>query len=498
MRMAFIKCMSMLCCVGCLMAWNACSGDVKCVNDISSLTIDTNGSPCTAKCDCNNQNYYGDCVSGRCFATKRDTCSTKGTEQSCIVPEVLTNGCSRQGIQICQGEGLTVSNWGDCISNKTIDEKEPSFCRDQIDNDCDGKIDNADEDCQSCAPGTTEDCYTGPSKTKNQGTCKSGQRTCSADGKWGTCEDQVLPTDRELCGNQKDDDCNGSVDDKCEGKEPFQPEPSTEHQKETNTEPVVTENTTEPQQDAGTEPQQDAGTEPSRTETAPEKTPEPQPEVRPEPTPEPEPVPEPSPEPEPIPEPGPEPEPPCQDGQQRPCLPAGGGCTFSGNTPVCKGSCKSGVQRCSNGVWSSCIGAIGPTNETCNKLDDDCDGQYDDVFCPNVGEFCVDGACKKITYGTVGNYQPCSEDNHCISGYHCMYGGRPAKPHLKLCLKKCTGGACQSNHMCFGPRGKAYNKNAKGGCYVGCRWSTHCQYVPGGYRTVQCLGTSSKIGACVK
>ncbi|HRI69220.1 MAG TPA: MopE-related protein, partial [Polyangium sp.] len=41
------------------------------------------------------------------------------------------------------------------------------------------------------------------------------------------------------------------------------------------------------------------------------------------------------------------------------------------------GECTAGTVQCTNGV-TSCVGSVGPTTETCNNLDDDCDGQTDE------------------------------------------------------------------------------------------------------------------------
>jgi hypothetical protein len=42
------------------------------------------------------------------------------------------------------------------------------------------------------------------------------------------------------------------------------------------------------------------------------------------------------------------------------------------------GACKKGMQACtSSGAWQACAGAVSPTMETCNMIDDDCDGLVD-------------------------------------------------------------------------------------------------------------------------
>lgn len=79
---------------------------------------------------------------------------------------------------------------------------------------CDG-IDNdcdtqVDEDC-ACANGQTQPCYSGPMNSMGQGLCVGGQQTCDLTGTWSACVGEVLPS-TESCNNV-DDDCNGQVDD---------------------------------------------------------------------------------------------------------------------------------------------------------------------------------------------------------------------------------------------------------------------------------------------
>ncbi|MEJ2683418.1 MAG: MopE-related protein [Candidatus Sulfobium sp.] len=56
----------------------------------------------------------------------------------------------------------------------------------------------------------------------------------------------------------------------------------------------------------------------------------------------------------------------CSDGDSRPC----------GSSNVAP--CSFGTQTCSNGYWGECVGATDPTQETCNGIDDDCNGAVDD------------------------------------------------------------------------------------------------------------------------
>lgn len=70
-----------------------------------------------------------------------------------------------------------------------------------------------DEPAGECIASATRECYTGPSATKGVGECKAGKQTCSAEGKWGKCEGEVLPQ-AEIC-NGKDDDCDSNIDNNC-------------------------------------------------------------------------------------------------------------------------------------------------------------------------------------------------------------------------------------------------------------------------------------------
>ena len=70
----------------------------------------------------------------------------------------------------------------------------------------------------------------------------------------------------------------------------------------------------------------------------------------------------------------------CQNGA---CVAAPAGDCANGATRECGhetiGACRSGQQQCVNGAWSTeCIGEVKPVAETCNKLDDDCDGEIDE------------------------------------------------------------------------------------------------------------------------
>ncbi|MCB9599056.1 MAG: hypothetical protein H6720_01650 [Sandaracinus sp.] len=58
------------------------------------------------------------------------------------------------------------------------------------------------------------------------------------------------------------------------------------------------------------------------------------------------------------------------------------GCVCDEDRRFCgtdEGVCMRGIQICtSDGAWTACMDAVDPTPETCNDLDDDCDGSVDE------------------------------------------------------------------------------------------------------------------------
>lgn len=47
-----------------------------------------------------------------------------------------------------------------------------------------------------------------------------------------------------------------------------------------------------------------------------------------------------------------------------------------------RGRCRSGMRTCVGGMMSACSGEVLPTGETCNNIDDDCNGVVDDAIAP--------------------------------------------------------------------------------------------------------------------
>lgn len=72
----------------------------------------------------------------------------------------------------------------------------------------------------------------------------------------------------------------------------------------------------------------------------------------------------------------------CVNGAKRTCYPnATKGCVENKDEATgykCELPCRPGQQTCSNNSWGSCDSPVIPTDEVCNGVDDDCNGQVDD------------------------------------------------------------------------------------------------------------------------
>jgi hypothetical protein len=68
---------------------------------------------------------------------------------------------------------------------------------------------------QTCETGHTRACYTGPFGTRDVGVCQSGVERCIGAQWTGECSSETLPEADDLCGDERDNDCDGEVDETC-------------------------------------------------------------------------------------------------------------------------------------------------------------------------------------------------------------------------------------------------------------------------------------------
>ncbi len=202
--------------------WNECEG----------------WTTCKAGEKCENETCVPDCPSPAPCKDGQTTCESKAGE---VPGQFKTCGTDDKGCPVWKAaeacKDTEVCDKGSCVPYTC----PPAECKDK-DTRCDAKThtqtcgkntlgclvwqtkqpcaskefcSTATGTCVLCEPKEQVSCYSADPATKGVGECKEGTQTCASDGSgYGPCTGEVGPK-TEVCGDDKDNNCDGVKDENC-------------------------------------------------------------------------------------------------------------------------------------------------------------------------------------------------------------------------------------------------------------------------------------------
>jgi len=154
------------------------------------------GKGCPGAQDCDDKNHF-------VHPGAKEVCGD-GTDNDCN--GVTDDGCASASDNDGDGDkvgGATPGLWDCNDKNAKVGPSQKEICGDGIDNDCDGTVDDGCPGVK-CTDGDGDGWGTG------------------VDCKLADCDDKngaVYPYATEVCGDHKDNNCNGQVDEGCPGRQ---------------------------------------------------------------------------------------------------------------------------------------------------------------------------------------------------------------------------------------------------------------------------------------
>ena len=189
-----------------------CNGLDDDCNGVADDNIVGQGAACTVG--------VGACAVGgvvTCDDTGAMACDAVALEPGLEICDGVDNNCNGQvdegfdigvtctvGVGICAATGINVCD----VDGGVVCSAQAGLPGDE---DCNGLDDNCNGQIDETNLGTplSRTCFDGPG-TRNVGQCRPGTQTC-ADGAWGNCQNQVVATVESCDG--VDNNCNGQIDD---------------------------------------------------------------------------------------------------------------------------------------------------------------------------------------------------------------------------------------------------------------------------------------------